>query len=167
MKKKFRDTKVGQFINRMAPDVIETVGDFFPPVKVLRALLPESVLTPEQVEEFNVALADYELKELAEYLKDVQDARAMNVEIQRAAEGSKLSKIAAYIIDFVIVGATILVGFLLFFKAIPEANRDIAYVVFGALLTLSSTVINFHRGTSQGSSKKTDILFNRITNGNK
>ncbi|MBN1340742.1 MAG: hypothetical protein JXA03_15545 [Bacteroidales bacterium] len=160
MKRKFKDTKVGQFIGKVAPDVIDTVGDFFPPVKLLKALLPEGILTPDQAVEFNAALQEYELKELHEYLKDMQDARQMNVKIQQADQASKISKIAAYIIDFVIVGATILVGMMLFFKSIPQENRDIAYVVFGALLTLCGTVVNFHRGTSQGSSKKTDMMFN-------
>jgi hypothetical protein len=163
-KKKFKDTKVGQFINKVAPDVIDTVGNIFPAVNVLKALLPESALTPGEAVEFNAALKEYELKELQEYLKDIQGAREMNVRIQEAQAGSKLSKVAAYILDFVIAGATIVVGLLLFFKAIPDENKEIAYMLFGSLLTLTGTVINFHRGTSQGSSKKTDMMFNSFTN---
>lgn len=162
MKKQFKDTKVGQFINRVAPDVIDTVGNVFPAVNVLKALLPKDSLSPEDAEEYDAALQEYELKELQEYLKDVQDARNMNIEIQKAEAASKLSKVAAYYLDFIIVGATIALGLLLFFRAIPEGNKEIAYLMFGSLLTLCGTVVNFHRGSTQGSSKKTDMLFKKI-----
>jgi len=164
MKKKFEDTKVGQFISKVAPDLIDTVGEVFPPVKILKALIPEGSLTNDQAVEFNAALQEYELKELQEYLKDMQDARAMNVKIQEAQAGSKLSKIAAYIIDFVLIGATILLAILLFFKKIPEDNQQIANILFGALLTFAGTIVSFHRGSTQGSSKKTDMLFNKLSN---
>jgi hypothetical protein len=163
-KKKFKDTKVGAFINKVAPAVIDTVGDIFPAANVLKALLPEDQLTDEQKKEFNVALEEYELKELQEYLKDVQDARAMNVKIQEASSGSKLSKIAAYIIDFVLIGATIILAVLLFFKKIPDDNLQIANILFGALLTYVGTIVSFHRGSTQGSSKKTDMLFSKLNN---
>jgi hypothetical protein len=162
MNKKFKDTKVGQFINKVAPDVIDTVGNIFPAVNVLKALIPQDGLSPEQNDEFNTALQEYELNELQEYLKDVQNARNMNIEIQKASEASKLAKDAAYYLDFIIVGATIALGLLLFFRAIPVGNKEIAYLMFGSLLTLCGTVVNFHRGSTHGSSKKTDMLFKKL-----
>lgn len=65
-----------------------------------------------------------------------------------------LAKNAAYYIDFAIIGATIAVGFSLFFFDIPAANKELAYTLFGSLMTMSNTVINFHRGSSQGSKNK-------------
>lgn len=161
-KKQFKDTKVGSFLQQVAPSVIDTVGNFFPPAKMLKALLPEADLTPDQVREFDAALKEYELNELKEHLKDVQDARAMNVQIQQTDKASKLAKNAAYYLDFVIVGATIIIGMLLFFRAIPAQNQQVANIIFGSLLTLCGTVVNFHRGTSQGSSNKTDVIVQKL-----
>lgn len=164
-KKQFKDTKVGSFLQQVAPSVIDTVGNFFPPVKMLKALIPEG-LTAEQKDELNAALKEYELNDLKEHLKDVQDARAMNVQIQQADKASKLAKNAAYYLDFVIVGATIIIGMLLFFRAIPAQNQQVANIIFGSLLTLCGTVVNFHRGTSQGSSKKTDVIVEKLNKSN-
>jgi uncharacterized BrkB/YihY/UPF0761 family membrane protein len=84
----------------------------------------------------------------------------MNAEIQLSATSSFLAKNTAYIIDFVIVGAAILLAFLLFFVGVPEENKELAYTAFGSLLTLCGTVVNFHRGSSQGSKDKGDEVKN-------
>lgn len=161
-KKKFKDTKVGAFINKVAPTVIDTVGDIFPAANVLKALLPEDKLSPEQQTEFNAALQEYELNELREYLKDTQDARQMNVKLQEAESASKLSKNAAYYIDFVMIASLIILALLLFFKQIPDDNLQIANILFGSLVTYVGTIIAFHRGSSQGSSKKTNVLIDQL-----
>jgi hypothetical protein len=84
----------------------------------------------------------------------------MNAEIQLSNAASFLAKNTAYIIDFVIVGATIIMTWLLFFKGVPDENKELAYMAFGSLLTLSGTVVNFHRGSSQGSKDKGDEVKN-------
>ena len=39
MKKKFKDTKVGKLLSKVAPNIIEVVGDVLPPVKMLSSLI--------------------------------------------------------------------------------------------------------------------------------
>ena len=166
-KKKFFETKVGAFLKEKAPGILKTVcdvaDDYFPPIKILTAMFasdPEA--KPEDKIEFQKLLQEYELTELKAYLSDVADARAMNVAIQTSEKSSKLSKIAAYIIDFVILGSTIIMALLLYFREIPEGNQSIAHTVLGALVTLSITVVNFHRGTSKGSVDKNEFIQKRI-----
>lgn len=52
---------------------------------------------------------------------------------------------------FAIVGA-------LFLLELPGGNREIALVVLGLVLGWGDRVVGFHFGTSEGSSRKTDLL---------
>ena len=103
-----------------------------------------------------VKLQEIDLEKLKADHANTADARKMNAEIQLSTAASFMAKNTAYIIDFVIVGATIIMTWLLFFKGVPDENKELAYMAFGSLLTLSGTVVNFHRGSSQGSKDKGD-----------
>jgi len=160
MKKPFKDTAVGKFLAKNAPEVLEVVGDVFPPAKIISNLFEKEapLLTPEQKLEFEKLLKDYEQNELKAYLADLADARNMNIKIQDSSNASWLAKNVAFILDIVIVVATICLVAMLYFMPIPSGNRDIAYAVLGVLLTGLSTILNFYRGSSKGSADKTEML---------
>ena len=84
--------------------------------------------------------------------------RDNNSKIQESANASNLAKNTPYILDFFIVIATFSLGLLLFLTPIPEQNKDILNILFGTLLGLSVTVVNYHRGSSNGSAAKSDII---------
>jgi len=128
----------------------------FSPVGILSELIRKDRLNPQEKLEFERLSQEYEKEELRLHLADVQDARKSNVDIQQAAHASPLAKNTAYILDFVIVVSTILIGLLLFFQVVPGENQQIASIVFGALLAHCGTVVGFHRGTS----KEKEILVN-------
>lgn len=115
-------------------------------------------------EEFLIKAAMENRKiDLTQYQIDAEDrdsARDMNAKVQDSANASKLAKNAAYILDFFIVGSTVLMGALLFFKQIPDDNLQIANILFGTLLGLCVTIVNFHRGSSAGSVKKDATIAN-------
>lgn len=108
-------------------------------------------LTPDEIQK----IKDSEIKIKEIDFKNTDSARRMNTEIQVSENTSALAKNAAYYLDFMIVGASIIVGFILFFKQIPVENKELAYTLFGSLLTMSATILNFHRGSTQGSKDKT------------
>jgi hypothetical protein len=78
----------------------------------------------------------------------------MNVKVQEAANASWLAKNTAYALDIGIVTATIFLAWFAFMKDVPEANKELVYMALGSLITLSGTILNFHRGSSQGSKDK-------------
>ena len=88
------------------------------------------------------------------HLENVKDARAMNVKVQEAANASWLAKNTAYALDIGIVTATIFLAWFAFMKDVPEANKELVYMALGSLITMSGTILNFHRGSSQGSKDK-------------
>ena len=90
--------------------------------------------------------------------QNTANARDNNSKIQESANASNLAKNTPYILDFFIVIATFSLGLLLFLTPIPEQNKDILNILFGTLLGLSVTVVNYHRGSSNGSAAKSDII---------
>ena len=86
------------------------------------------------------------------------NARDNNSKIQESANASNLAKNTPYILDFFIVIATFSLGLLLFLTPIPEQNKDILNILFGTLLGLSVTVVNYHRGSSNGSATKSELI---------
>lgn len=118
-------------------------------------------MTEEDAQKISEAATKHEEFLLTKVFEDVADARDMQTKIEESEHASSLAKNTAYILDFVIVGATIILTVLILFTTIPSANKELVFTMLGSLLTYSGVIINFHRGTSAGSVRKTDML-NRI-----
>jgi hypothetical protein len=99
---------------------------------------------------------DTKLVELANANTD--SAREMNSKVQESATASTLAKNTAYVLDIAIVSATIFLAWFAFMKGVPEENKELVYMALGSLITMCGTVLNFHRGSSQGSKDKGDEI---------
>ena len=89
---------------------------------------------------------------------NTDSARDMNAKVQESASASWLAKNTAYALDIGIVTATIFLAWFAFMKGVPDANKELVYMALGSLITMSGTVLNFHRGSSQGSKDKTSEI---------
>lgn len=58
---------------------------------------------------------------------------------------------AVMLLAFAIVAA-------LFLIELPPGNREVALVVLGVAIGWASSVVQYHFGTSEGSSRKTDLM---------
>lgn len=61
------------------------------------------------------------------------------------------------------LGAIIMICFfivmgLLIFHAMPDNNKDVLYLIIGALIGFAGSVVNYFYGSSKGSSDKTELL---------
>ena len=101
-------------------------------------------------------LAQIDLEKLKLEHANTADARAMNIRVQESTSASWLAKNTAYTLDLGIVTATIFLAWFAFMKGVPEANKELVYMALGSLITMCGTVLNFHRGSSQGSKDKTE-----------
>lgn len=88
------------------------------------------------------------------YLADIDSARKHDSSVQESEHASFLAKNVAYWIDIFIVVMTFGMAYMILFKEIPVANKEIFYTAFGSLITLCMTVVNFHRGSSMRSQSK-------------
>ncbi len=90
--------------------------------------------------------------------QNTANARDNNSKVQESENATKLAKNTPFIIDFIIVISTVLLGFALFAFEIPMANKELAYMMFGAMLAHCGTIINYHRGSSTGSASKSELI---------
>ena len=107
-------------------------------------------------------LAEMELEYAKLDMANTASARDMNSKIQESSNASWVAKNAAYILDFAIVSATIIMTWIVFFKGVPVENKEIAYMAIGSLITMCGTVLNFHRGSSAGSKSKTEEMMKAV-----
>lgn len=108
-----------------------------------------------QHEEFLLQAAQKEaetrLKDKELDVKSTENAQAMNTKIQESSNASRIAKEGPYYLDFLVVGSTLILAAILLFNGVPPVNKELVYMAFGSLVTMCGTILNFHRGSSQGS----------------
>lgn len=92
---------------------------------------------------------------------DSTNAREMQREVLKSPSASWMAKNTAFILDYMVVGATLFLSWYAFVKGIPEINKEIVYLSLGSLITMCGNVIQFHRGSSAGSAAKNELLNRR------
>lgn len=115
-----------------------------------------------QHEEFLLAAAQNEaenrLKDKELDIKNTENAQGMNTKIQESANASRIAKEGPYYLDFLVVGSTLVLAAILLFNGVPAVNKELVYMTFGSLVTMCGTILNFHRGSSQGSKDNADAV---------
>jgi hypothetical protein len=129
--------------------------------KLIDKLIPDPEAKAKAQLELAKMAQDGELAKMANDTKLVElmnantdSARDMNAKVQESTSASWLAKNTAYALDIGIVTATIFLAWFAFMKGVPDANKELVYMALGSLITMSGTVLNFHRGSSQGSKDK-------------
>lgn len=140
----------------IALDALLNVGG-----KLIDKLIPDPEAKARAQLELTKLAQDGELAKMANDTKlfelnnaNTDSARDMNAKVQESTSASWLAKNTAYALDIGIVTATIFLAWFAFMKGVPEANKELVYMALGSLITMSGTVLNFHRGSSQGSKDK-------------
>jgi hypothetical protein len=129
--------------------------------KLIDKLIPDPEAKARAQLELSKMAQDGELAKMANETKllelnnaNTDSARDMNAKVQESTNASWLAKNTAYALDIGIVTATIFLAWFAFMKGVPDANKELVYMALGSLITMSGTVLNFHRGSSQGSKDK-------------
>jgi hypothetical protein len=129
--------------------------------KLIDKLIPDPEAKAKAQMDLAKMAQDGELAKMANDTKLVEllnantdSARDMNAKVQESVNASWLAKNTAYALDIGIVSATIFLAWFAFIKGVPEANKELVYMALGSLITMSGTILNFHRGSSQGSKDK-------------
>ena len=129
--------------------------------KLIDKLIPDPEAKAKAQLELATLAQNGELAQMANDTKLVElmnantdSARDMNAKVQESSNASWLAKNTAYALDVGIVSATIFLAWFAFIKGVPDANKELVYMALGSLITMSGTILNFHRGSSQGSKDK-------------
>jgi len=116
----------------------------------------------EKLLELDIEKQKLELESDKLAVENTQGARDMNTRIQESANADHIAKVAAYYLDFLVVGVTLIVAILVIFVDMPATNEKIAFMALGSLLTLCGTIVNFHRGTSASSKGKDETILHAM-----
>lgn len=115
----------------------------------------------QKILDSQIEIMNLDFKKLELNYQDTANSRDTNVKIQESQNASWLAKNTAYILDFIIIISTIILGFMLFFVIIPETNMNIANIMFGAMLGYCANILGWHRGSSKSSSEKNQLLLDK------
>lgn len=101
-----------------------------------------------------------DLQELDMRLKDVDSARDRESAIATSKEAPLLNKIVTPVLALGVIGLTfVLFGFVMFDSAPVDASRkDILIYILGVLSAISTQIVSYYFGSSQGSKDKSDQL---------
>lgn len=170
-RKKFKETKVGQFFGKAVDVVKENKMDLIELGVAAATMNPAGVMenlgdilrkekTPEAaalVTELDVQREEFEKELFSLEIQDRDSARKM--QIAALQQDSWLAKHFMYLLAaFIILSATA-IGIMMFFVEFPDENRRLIemfadiYLFAGALM-----VLQFFFGSSKGSSDKNHII---------
>jgi len=143
-RKKFRDTKVGKFLNEKAPKILDSVGDILPNAGVLgivKNLISSSdELTPEDK---SLALAD--LKEMYELeIKDRDSARNREIEVAKVHKFDFMF----YLTGLVGLGIFCFIVYAIVYLTIPEQNKEIWIHLIGISEGVVLSIFGYYFGSA-------------------
>ena len=113
---KFKDTKVGAFLSKNVPQVLNVVGDVLPDKGVLgivKNIISKDDTIPSEIKE-----EAYKLIEL-DY-KDIDSARQREIAITTSDAAPLINKIIAPILALVIVGLTFALFYVIMFRNVQR-----------------------------------------------
>ena len=151
---KHKQTRVGAFLSKTAPHILDIIGDVLPDsgaLGIVKNLIDkDDTLSPQQkAEAINLLKID---------LENTKDARDLQkIALQQDDLFSK--RFVYYLATFwSVIGA----AYLFFATFTTVVNPKMADTVLGFLLgTIVATIINFFFGSSQGSKDKANELLKR------
>ena len=122
----------------------------------------EPEMSPEKIAEIQAKAQQHEEFMTEQANANTADARDMNTKVQESQNASWLAKNAAYIMDFMVIIATIALSCFAYFVGVPDVNKELVYMALGSLITMTGTILNFHRGSSASSQTKTNALVDTL-----
>ncbi len=152
-------SKLKDFIGGLNPSNMVSEG-IKSTISSVADVVDKFVQSPDEKAEIMLQLERIANEKISEENKNTASARDMNARIQESDKASWLSKNIAYILDVFIVVVFAIMLFVIMNKTVPEANKEIFYTAFGGLVSLVTTVFNFHRGSSSGSQHKQKLIDN-------
>lgn len=148
-KKPFKDTRLGKFLREKVPGVLDVVDEYFPPAKILTALVGKQ-LTPEDQLEFEKLLQDHEREMYALEVQDRASARSREVEMAKTAGHDHLMYVAGY----VALAAFAVMVFAVIWLPDSVNHNSLFHQLMGIIEGVSLTIFSYYFGTSKSSLDK-------------
>lgn len=144
MKKKFKDTKVGQFLKDKAPKILDKVGDLLPDSGVLGMVKNLIDTSPELTPE-DRSLAHEQIKELYELeVKDRESARIREVEIAKTGKFDFMFNLTG----FIGLGVFVFIVYVIVYLEVPKDNKELFIHLIGIAEGVVLSIFGYYFGSA-------------------
>ena len=143
-KKRFKDTKVGQLLSKVAPSVLNVAGDLLPDKGVL-GVVKNLIDKDETIPEEDKRALHNELKEL--YQLEVEDRNSAR---KRQVNYAKTGKVD-YMHDFtgiIGLGAFCFMIYAIVYLEIPPSNKEVWINLIGIVQGIVLSIFGFYYGSA-------------------
>lgn len=159
MKKLFKETKLGQFLKKNVPHVIDVVGDALPDRGVLgivkNLIDRDEGMTPAQRAEVLEKVQAFELEMARIEQEDLASARTRETDFVKALGHVDWMM---YFTGLIGLAAFSFIIYVLVYITVPETNRELFIHAIGMVEGVAVSIFSYYFGSSKGSTDKTKLL---------
>ena len=143
-KKKFKDTKVGQFLSEKAPKILDTIGDVLPDKGVL-GIVKNLISSSDELSPEDKAIAFDHIKDMfALEVQDRESARNREIEISKIHKFDFLF----YLTGFVGLGVFCFIVYAIVYLQIPDQNKEIWIHLIGISEGVVLSIFGYYFGSA-------------------
>lgn len=143
-KKKFKDTKVGQFLTNKAPKILDAVGDVLPDKGVL-GVVKNLISSSEELSAEDKAIA----------LQHINEAFALEVQDRDSARNREIEIAKIHKFDFLfyltgVIGLSVFcfIVYAIVYLQIPDQNKDVWIHLIGISEGVVLSIFGYYFGSS-------------------
>ena len=143
-KKKFKDTKVGQFLKDKAPKILDTIGDVLPDKGVL-GIVKNLISSSDELSPEDKAVAFDHIKDMfALEVQDRESARNREIEISKIHKFDFLF----YLTGLVGLGVFCFIVYAIVYLQIPDQNKEIWIHLIGISEGVVLSIFGYYFGSA-------------------
>lgn len=143
-KKKFRDTKVGQFLKTKAPKILDKVGDLLPDAGVL-GIVKNLIDSSPDLSPADKAMAHEQIKELYELeVRDRDSARNREIEIAKTGKFDFLFTLTGLIG----LGVFVFIVYAIVYLEVPKDNKELFVHLIGIAEGVVLSIFGYYFGSA-------------------
>ena len=142
--KKFKDTKVGQFLTQKAPKLLDTVGDVLPDRGVL-GIVKNLISSSDELTPDDKAIALADIKEMYELeMQDRASARNREIEVAKTHRFDFMF----YLTGAIGLGIFCFIVYAIVYLQIPADNKEIWIHLIGISEGVVLSIFGYYFGSS-------------------
>ena len=143
-KKKFRDTKVGQFLKTKAPKILDKVGDLLPDAGVL-GVIKNLIDSSPELSPADKAIAHEQIKELYELeVRDRDSARNREIEVVKTGKFDFLFTLTGLIG----LGVFVFIVYSIIYLDVPKENKELFIHLIGISEGIVVSIFGYYFGSA-------------------
>lgn len=146
---------LGNIFGGKAADIIDSAANVVDKFVQTKEEKEAAKLELQKVINEHTQIMEQELtKQLEVQAKENESARQREIQIATSEKAPLINKIILPILAMAVIGLAFILFYLILFRGVSVADKDILVFVLGALTTYVGSILSFYFGSSLGSAHK-------------